>query len=154
MNAPAKVELPSLCKGSVFSIRSVQSCYKQVVDWRSSPLRVGWVKWREAGGWFSWQFSWCRSVEELSWKFSCGVLTCGQRRDHGSWRISTVRSRWQETASEECNRLRALVCMCQWSMKCASEWCIQVISKTNKTVYTPFIVTHTKFFFLLLISIL
>jgi hypothetical protein len=38
---------------------------------------------------------------EFSWEFRCGVLTSGQRHDHGSWRISTVTSRWQVKAVED-----------------------------------------------------
>jgi hypothetical protein len=34
---------------------------------------------------------------------------------------SCVRIRCQETASGECNRLRTLVCVCQWSVKCSHE---------------------------------
>jgi hypothetical protein len=49
----------------------------------------------------------------------------------GRWRISLGRSRFQETASGDCNRLRTLVCVCQWSVKCSSEWCTYVVNKSN-----------------------
>jgi hypothetical protein len=34
---------------------------------------------------------------------------------------SCVKVRCQETASGDCNRLRTLVCVCQWSLKCSHE---------------------------------
>jgi hypothetical protein len=34
----------------------------------------------------------------------------------------------------ETNRLRTLVCLCQCSVKCSSEWCIQVVNKINIVV--------------------
>jgi hypothetical protein len=49
----------------------------------------------------------------------------------GNWRNSLGRSRCQETASGDCNRPRTLVCVCHWSVKCSSEWCIQVVNKSN-----------------------
>jgi hypothetical protein len=47
--------------------------------------------------------------------------------------ISLCRSRCQETASGDCNRLRTLVRVCQWSVKWtrSSEWCMQVVNKYN-----------------------
>jgi hypothetical protein len=50
-----------------------------------------------------------------------------------NWIISLDRSCCQETASEDCNKLRTLVCVCQWSVKCSSELCIQVVSKSNSS---------------------
>jgi hypothetical protein len=47
----------------------------------------------------------------------------------------------QEMASGDCNRLRTLVC--QWSVKCSFECCIQVVNKSNSPIHTPSIVTHT-----------
>jgi hypothetical protein len=49
----------------------------------------------------------------------------------GSWWLSLGRNSCQETASGDRNRLRTLVCVCQWSVKCSSEWCIQVVNKSN-----------------------
>jgi hypothetical protein len=83
-----------------FSIPSVQCGYEEEFSWepavefRCSKQAVS----RELGRW--------------SWEFRLGVLTSGQRRYHGSWRISLCRSRCQETASGDCNRLRTLVCVC------------------------------------------
>jgi hypothetical protein len=37
---------------------------------------------------------------QYSWEFRCGVLTRGQRRHNGSWSISIVKIRYQETSSE------------------------------------------------------
>jgi hypothetical protein len=49
----------------------------------------------------------------------------------GCWKIYLDRSRCQETAGEDCSRLKTLVCVCQWTVKCSSEWCIQVANKSN-----------------------
>jgi hypothetical protein len=46
-------------------------------------------------------------------------------------RILWRRSRCQETVSEDCNRLTTLVCVCQWSVKCSSEWWIQVVNNSS-----------------------
>jgi hypothetical protein len=48
-----------------------------------------------------------------------------------SWRIILERSRCQETASGDCNKLRTLVCVCQWPANCSSEWCIQGANNAN-----------------------
>jgi hypothetical protein len=37
----------------------------------------------------------------VHWEFSCGVLTSEQRRDHGSWRISIAKIRYQLTSNED-----------------------------------------------------
>jgi hypothetical protein len=37
---------------------------------------------------------------------------------------SCVKIRCQETASGDCNTQRTLVCVCQWSANCSSEWCV------------------------------
>jgi hypothetical protein len=50
------------------------------------------------------QGGWEEMALKLSWQFSCGVLTSGQRRDHRSWRISIVKIRYQEKTTE--SRLR------------------------------------------------
>jgi hypothetical protein len=115
---------------TVFYIGSVQSGCKEEFSWelavefRSSMLAVS----RELGRW--------------SWEFRCGMLTSGQRRDHASWSISLGRSRCQETASGNCNRLRTLVCVCQWSVKCSFEECIQVVNKSNSSNPYP-VYSHT-----------
>jgi hypothetical protein len=38
------------------------------------------------------------------------------------WFLCLIRC--QETANGDCSRLRKLVCVYQWSVKCSSEWCI------------------------------
>jgi hypothetical protein len=88
--------------------------------------------------------SWALQGRLRRWRyeFRCGVLTGGQRRDHGSWNISLGRSRCQENASGDCNRLWTLVCVCQWTVKCSSEWWKQVVNKSNSPIHTPSIVTH------------
>jgi hypothetical protein len=85
---------------TAFSIRSEQSGCKEDFSWESAvKLRSSkWAVSRELGRWI--------------WELRCGVLTSGQRRDHGSWTISLGRSRCQETASGDYNRLRILVCVC------------------------------------------
>jgi hypothetical protein len=67
-----------------------------------------------------WHYSWVDKWQE----FRCGVLTSGRWHHHGRWRISIARSRYQETASGDCNRLKTLVCVYQWSVKCSYKWCI------------------------------
>jgi hypothetical protein len=37
---------------------------------------------------------------------------------------SAVGSRYQPTASRDCNRLRTLVCVWQWPVKCSHESCV------------------------------
>jgi hypothetical protein len=54
--------------------------------------------------------------------------------------------RWshcQEEGSGDCNKLRTLVCVCQWSVKCSSEWYIQGVNKSSSQIHSSSIVTHT-----------
>jgi hypothetical protein len=61
----------------------------------------------------------------------------------GSWRISLGRSRCQDSASRDCNKPYSRICVCQWSVNCSSEWCKQMVNKSN--IQSPLsIVTHTK----------
>jgi hypothetical protein len=48
----------------------------------------------------------------------------------GKLRIYVGRSRCQKKDSGDSNRLRTLVCVCQWSVKCSSEWYVQVVNKS------------------------
>jgi hypothetical protein len=74
-------------------------------------------------------------------EFSCEVLASGQRREHGSWRISIVRSRYQETTNGDCNRLITLECVtvnCKnvviskgAIITCSYELCVQVVNRSN-----------------------
>jgi hypothetical protein len=54
---------------------------------------------------------------------------------------SCVRIRCQETASGDCNRMRTLVFVCQWSVKCNYESCVNVVSKSQIQSKTSSIVT-------------
>jgi hypothetical protein len=47
-------------------------------------------------------------------------------------------------AGGDCNTLRTLVCVCQWSVKCNSEWCTQVVNISNSPIQTPPIVALLK----------
>jgi hypothetical protein len=48
---------------------------------------------------------------------------------------SCVKIRFQETDSEDCNRLRTLVCVCQWSVKCSHKsWVYESQIQTQSTV--------------------
>jgi hypothetical protein len=90
------------------------------------------VKWTPAWDPVSWFVSWQSVLHGRLWQ---------ENLDAVSWRISLCRSRCQETASGDCNRLRSLVCVCQWSVKCSSEWCIQVV---NKSISNPHpVYSHT-----------
>jgi hypothetical protein len=79
---------------TVFSIRSMQNGYKEefVENGQSSSgvLSEQLVE--------SWALKW--RLRRWRYEFSCGVLTSEQRRDHGSWRFSIVKIRYQETSSE------------------------------------------------------
>jgi hypothetical protein len=144
----------------MFSMWSVPRCYKQdsLKRWVSCWLGLSAVKLSEVT-WSSWLMSERVQLSTVSWKSACEEKTmrlvwnghqprtqlvegCQLTRvvhrwlwqedlTVGSWRISLSRSRCQETASGDCNRLRTLVCVCQWSVKCTSEWCIQVVIKSN-----------------------
>jgi hypothetical protein len=46
-------------------------------------------------------------------EFSCEKMASRQWGERGSWRISTVRSSYQETTSGDYNRLGTLVCVCE-----------------------------------------
>jgi hypothetical protein len=119
---------------------TITRCYKQdsLKQWVSCQ-QFSWVKWHEVTGWwvreFICQFSWKPTHEEktrrLVWnghQLGTQLVEDWQLRRvlHGwlwqedlwaeSQRISLGRSRCQETASGDCNRLRTLVCMCQWAV--------------------------------------
>jgi hypothetical protein len=138
----------------VFSMWFMLRCYKpdSLKQWVSCQ-QFSWVKWHEVAGWwvreFSCQFNWKSTCEEknrwLVWNGQQPGIQLVEgwqlrRVLHGrlwqenlwaeSW-ISLGRSRCQETAIGDCNRLRTLVCVCQWSIKCSSKWCIQVVNKSN-----------------------
>jgi hypothetical protein len=59
-----------------------------VAIWKSA-YEVVW-NGRQPGNQFSGQLK----------EFRCGMLTSGQQRDHGSWRISIDKIRYQETSSK------------------------------------------------------
>jgi hypothetical protein len=69
-------------------------------------VRAQWLKRRvqlRIGNWVP-EFveSGALKVRLRRWRyeFRCGVLTSGQRRDNGSWRIFIVKIRYQETSGE------------------------------------------------------
>jgi hypothetical protein len=135
--------------------------WQRVSCWSSQQRQqFSWVKWREIADWWE-----CSAV---SWKSVCEAKTRRLLRngrqpgiqlvelsvDKNSERTAVTRrpecgklknlsrSRCQETASGVCNRLTALVCVCQWNMKCSSTWCIQVVRKSNSPIHTLSVVTH------------
>jgi hypothetical protein len=139
---------------TVFSMWFVPSCYKedslkqQVSCWLKSAVQLSEVTW---SSWLvseSSVVSWMSACEEktrrLVWNGrqpGTQLVVCQLTRVlywrlweedliQGSWTISIGRSRLQETASGDCNRLRTLVCVGQWTLKCSSEWCIQVFNKS------------------------
>jgi hypothetical protein len=93
------------------------------------PVESRSVK-RKFGGWCAVAAAW----DPVSWVVGSQRVLYGRLWQEdlstGSWRISVDRSLCQETASGDCNRLRTIICVCQWSVKCSSEWCIQVINKS------------------------
>jgi hypothetical protein len=116
---------------------------------RESCQQFNLVKWREVAGWCVREFSWKSACEEqtrkLVWNgrqprtlldISCQLrdefCTVGWQENLSarSWRISLGRSCYQETTSGDCNRLRTLVCVYQYSVKCSSKWCTQVVNKS------------------------
>jgi hypothetical protein len=55
--------------------------------------------------------------ELLEQEFSCETVASRQWLEPGSRRFSTVRSRYQEMTSGDCNRLITLMCVCV-TVKC------------------------------------
>jgi hypothetical protein len=117
--------------------------------------QFSWVKWDAIAGWwmrgFSCLFSagsqpvmrrlggWCNGRQpgaelvELPVYKSFTIMRLWQEDlSAGSWRISLCRSRCQETVNGDCNRLRTLVCVCQWTLNvvpsCEYNWSINPIS--------------------------
>jgi hypothetical protein len=60
------------------------------------------------------------STAEFKVQFSCETVANRQRCERETWRISSVRSRYQETTTGHCNRLRTVVCVKQWTVKCGN----------------------------------
>jgi hypothetical protein len=141
---------------TVFSLCFMPKCYKQ----GQSSSRVincqqfSWVKWHEVAGWWVREFS-CHLKDSL-WREDKEVgVKWPPAWDPLSWVVSSVDrssaqaavTTWAWEAEEslsveavarkrrvETNRLWTLICICQWSVKfvkCSSEWCIQVVNKSN-----------------------
>jgi hypothetical protein len=136
---------------TVFSMWSVPRCYKQDslkrrVSCCQSCQQLSWVKWREAAG--SWVREFSCQLLVVIWKSACEEKTrrllwngCQPGAQLVSWQEFSMggcdKRTWvreaeesplcyiccQETASGYYNRLRTLVCVRQWSVKCSSEWC-------------------------------
>jgi hypothetical protein len=81
VNTPTKIGV--LLK-TVFSIRSVQSAYTEEFNWESA-VEFRSSKWVVVA---SWPLQ--GKLKRRHYELRCGALTSGQRRDHGSWWISTV----------------------------------------------------------------
>jgi hypothetical protein len=108
-----------------------------------------------------WQFSWTSACEErtkrLVWNGrQPGTQLVELSVDKSSVRPAvTRRPEWGEAEESpsveaidrkrlvETNRLRTLVCMCQWIVKCSAEWCIQVVNKFNSHPVCSHTHTHT-----------
>jgi hypothetical protein len=75
----------------VLSIRSVQNGYKE--ENQQSNSGVPSVQLVE-----SWALE--GSLKRWRYEISYGVLPSGQQRDHGSWRISIFKIRYQETSGK------------------------------------------------------
>jgi hypothetical protein len=106
------------------------------VQLRVSLWREGYeigVKWPPAWDPVTWVVSWEAVLQGRLWQEDLSA---------GSWRISIVRSRCYETASGDCDRLRTLACVFQWSVNCSSEWRIQVVNKIQYPIHTLSIVTQ------------
>jgi hypothetical protein len=108
---------------TVFSVGSVQSCEEEfswdsAVELRSSKSAVI----RELGS--------ARETE----KMTLPVQMCSVNQRAAAWPpklkyLHCVKSVARKRLMETVNRLRTLVCMCQWIVKCSSEWCMQVVNK-------------------------
>jgi hypothetical protein len=128
---------------TVFPIRSLQNVYKEEFSWESA------VEFRSSKWAVSRELRSAREAEKMAlwvqvWSVNYRVRLWEEDLSSGSWRISLGRSRCQETTSGDCNRLRILVCVCQWSVKCSPEWCIQVV---NKSIHQsiPRLLSHSKY---------
>jgi hypothetical protein len=78
--------------GVFFSVRAVVIRKSSVENRQSSsgvPSKQLVESWALQGRLRRWRY-----------EFRCWVLTSGQRRDRGSWKISIVKVRYQETSSE------------------------------------------------------
>jgi hypothetical protein len=131
-----------------------------------SCQQFSWVKWHEVAGWWVREFSWKSAYEEKTRRFvwnghqpgtqlvegcqlrgssvwevvkkrAVRVWLWQENLSAGSWRISLGRSHCQERVGGDCNWLSTLVCVCQWSVKCSSKWCVQVVNKSNSPIPTP-----------------
>jgi hypothetical protein len=90
---------------------------KNRTRWGSvSQWRVGWWVRRLL------RFSRC---ELLLWE------TVGIAREPRGRGTSAVESRYQGTASGDCNRLRALVCVWHWFVNYSHELCVKVFNKSD-----------------------
>jgi hypothetical protein len=65
------------------------------------------------------------------------ILDSGQWYEHRNWSISTLKIRCQEMAGGDCNRLRTIVCVCQWFVMCRHWVMIVLVS----SIWTLSIVT-------------
>jgi hypothetical protein len=101
---------------------------------------------------FSWQFSWKSTCEEntrrlvwngrqpgtqlvVSWQESCTGNCDSMIWVREAGKSPSVEAVDRERLVENVIRLRmrTLVCACQWSLKCGSEWCIQMVNKSNSS---------------------
>jgi hypothetical protein len=97
-------------------------------SWLFSCQQFSRVKRREVAGWWMREFSWELKVRQWRDDFACAVV---QRYLEWDCYNACVKIRCQETANGDCNGLRTQVCVCEWSVNCSSEWCIQVVNKSN-----------------------
>jgi hypothetical protein len=132
--------------GTMFPTRSMQSCYKEEFSWESE------VEFRSSQWAVSREFRCAREAEKMALWVQLAVGLWSEDFTYAvifgvciiQWDCyrPCVKIRCQKTVSGDCNRLRTLVCVCQWSVKCSSEWCMQVVNKSNSPIHTPSIVTH------------
>jgi hypothetical protein len=117
---------------TVFSIRCVHSGY--MVSWESA-VEFQTSKWavsremgsaREAEKTALWVQMWSVNQRATVWPRKLKNLRCVK---------SLARKRLVETVIDWGH------CVCQWNVKCSSEWCIQEVNKSNSQIHTPLIVT-------------
>jgi hypothetical protein len=140
----------------VFSVWFMLKCYKQS---QLSSREFSWVKWHEVAGGLVGEF--CCWLEVSLWgrlvwngrhpgtqlvKLSVDKAFCTGGCDKKTWVWEA-----EESSSVEAIAMKRLVetvidcghkSVCQWTVKCSSKWCIQVVSKSIHQIHTLSIVTH------------